>query len=56
MDAGQADAARRRFFARATKENALVFGHHLGPFPNLGRVVKWGDTWQWRPIETALTS
>ena len=50
MDAGQADAARRRFFARAAAEHALVFGHHLGPFPNLGRIAQCGDAWQWQPI------
>ena len=52
MDARQADEARRRFFAKAAEENALVFAHHLGPFPNLGRIVKKGDSWQWQPIET----
>ena len=52
MDAGQADEVRRRFFGQAAEENALVFAHHLGPFPNLGRVVKKGDSWQWEPIET----
>jgi glyoxylase-like metal-dependent hydrolase (beta-lactamase superfamily II) len=52
MDAGQADRARRRFFAQAAEENALVFAHHLGPFPNLGRIVEKGDSWQWQPIET----
>jgi glyoxylase-like metal-dependent hydrolase (beta-lactamase superfamily II) len=52
MDAGQADETRRRFFAEAAEENALVFAHHLGPFPNLGRIVKKGDSWQWEPIET----
>jgi glyoxylase-like metal-dependent hydrolase (beta-lactamase superfamily II) len=51
MDAGQADIARRRFFAQAARENALVFAHHLGPFPNLGRIVEKGETWQWQPIE-----
>jgi glyoxylase-like metal-dependent hydrolase (beta-lactamase superfamily II) len=51
MDAGRADEARRRFFAVAAEENALVFAHHLGPFPNLGRIVKKGDSWQWQPIE-----
>jgi hypothetical protein len=50
MDAGQADAARRRFFARATEEQALVFGHHLGPLPNLGRIAQRGDAWQWQPL------
>jgi glyoxylase-like metal-dependent hydrolase (beta-lactamase superfamily II) len=52
MDAGRADEARRRFFAVAAEENALVFAHHLGPFPNLGRIVKKDDSWQWQPIET----
>ena len=28
-----------------------MFGHHLGPFPNLGRIAKCGDAWQWQPIE-----
>lgn len=50
MDAEQADETRRRFFARAAEENALVFAHHLGPFPNLGRIAKKGDSWQWQPI------
>jgi glyoxylase-like metal-dependent hydrolase (beta-lactamase superfamily II) len=52
MDAAQADTTRRRFFAQAARENALLFAHHLGPFPNLGRIVKWADAWQWQPIET----
>ena len=52
MDAGQADQARRRFFAKAAEKNALVFAHHLGPFPNLGRIVRVDDSWQWEPIET----
>ncbi|MEJ2734060.1 MAG: MBL fold metallo-hydrolase [Anaerolineae bacterium] len=51
MDAGQADKTRRRFFERAAGENALVFAHHLGPFPNLGRIAKRGDSWQWQPIQ-----
>ena len=50
MDVGQADTARRQFFARAAAENALVFGHHLGPFPNLGRIARLGNSWQWQPI------
>jgi glyoxylase-like metal-dependent hydrolase (beta-lactamase superfamily II) len=52
MDAKQADETRRRFFAEAANENILVFAHHLGPFPNFGRIVNKGDTWQWQPIET----
>ena len=51
MDAGQADETRRRFYTRAAAENALVFGHHLGPFPNLGRIAAKGDAWQWQPLE-----
>ena len=51
MDASQADRARRRFFAQAAEENALVFAHHLGPFPNLGRIVQKGDSWRWQPID-----
>jgi glyoxylase-like metal-dependent hydrolase (beta-lactamase superfamily II) len=51
MDARQADEARRRFFAQAAAENALVFGHHLGPFPNLGRIAKQANSWRWEPIE-----
>jgi glyoxylase-like metal-dependent hydrolase (beta-lactamase superfamily II) len=51
MDAGQADKTRRRFFERAAGENALVFAHHLGPFPNFGRIAKRGDSWQWQPIQ-----
>jgi len=51
MDAGRADETRRRFCAKAAEQNALVFAHHLGPFPNLGRITKKGDSWQWQPIE-----
>ncbi len=54
MDAGQADKVRRRFFADVAGENALVFAHHLGPFPNLGRIMSVGDSWQWRP--TGITA
>jgi glyoxylase-like metal-dependent hydrolase (beta-lactamase superfamily II) len=50
MDAEQADAARRQFFKSAAEEHALVFGHHLGPFPNLGCIVQRGDAWQWDPV------
>ena len=53
MDAGQADKVRRLFYAQAAEENALVFAHHLGPFPNIGRILKKDDVWQWQPIETA---
>jgi glyoxylase-like metal-dependent hydrolase (beta-lactamase superfamily II) len=51
MDAAQADKARRGFFAQAAAEQALVFAHHLGPFPNFGRIVQAGDAWRWAPME-----
>jgi glyoxylase-like metal-dependent hydrolase (beta-lactamase superfamily II) len=50
MDPRQADETRRRFYAKAAEENALIFGHHLGPFPNFGRIVKKGETWKWVPL------
>jgi glyoxylase-like metal-dependent hydrolase (beta-lactamase superfamily II) len=50
MDAGMADRTRRQFYQRAAEEDALVFAHHLGPFPNLGRIAPKGDAWQWQPI------
>jgi glyoxylase-like metal-dependent hydrolase (beta-lactamase superfamily II) len=50
MDAAQADGTRRHFYARAAEENALVFAHHLGPFPNLGHIVRQGEGWRWQPI------
>jgi glyoxylase-like metal-dependent hydrolase (beta-lactamase superfamily II) len=51
MDAAQADETRRRFFAEAADEHLLVFAHHLGPFPNLGRIATKGASWQWQPIK-----
>jgi len=51
MDAGRADGTRRRFYTRAAQEKALVFGHHLGPFPNLGHIVVKGEGWQWQPVK-----
>jgi glyoxylase-like metal-dependent hydrolase (beta-lactamase superfamily II) len=50
MDAGRADETRHRFFAQAAEENALVFGHHLGPFPNLGHIVEQDGSWKWYPL------
>jgi glyoxylase-like metal-dependent hydrolase (beta-lactamase superfamily II) len=50
MDAAAADQTRRRFYARAAAENALVFGHHMGPFPNFGHIVARGAGWQWVPL------
>ena len=50
MNGQQADETRRRFYARAEEENALVFGHHMGPFPNFGRIVKKGNSYQWQTL------
>jgi hypothetical protein len=50
MDAARADETRRRFYVQAAEEKALVFGHHLGPFPNLGYIVRQGGSWRWEPI------
>jgi glyoxylase-like metal-dependent hydrolase (beta-lactamase superfamily II) len=50
MDAAQADITRRQFYARAAEENALIFAHHLGPFPNLGWIVKNNGLYQWKPV------
>ena len=47
LDAGRADETRRRFYARAAEEKALVFGHHLGPFPNFGHIVEQDGGWLW---------
>jgi glyoxylase-like metal-dependent hydrolase (beta-lactamase superfamily II) len=48
----QAAASKRYIFNRAAGEKALVFGQHLPPFPNLGRVARQGKGWQWQPIDT----
>jgi glyoxylase-like metal-dependent hydrolase (beta-lactamase superfamily II) len=50
MDAAAADKTRRRLYARAAAENALVFGHHMGPFPNFGHIAARGDGWTWVPL------
>jgi len=48
----QAAASKCRIFGRASEERALVMGQHFAPFPSLGHVVRAGEGWQWRPIET----
>ena len=52
MDAENADKCRRSFYKKAAAENALVFAHHLGPFPNFGRISQAGESWRWEPIDT----
>ncbi len=46
----QAAASKQQIFDRAVVEQALVFGHHFPPFPNLGYVIKRGESWQWRSV------
>lgn len=43
-------ATKRRLFAWAAVDRALVFAHHFAPFPNLGHVVKEGIGWRWQPV------
>jgi glyoxylase-like metal-dependent hydrolase (beta-lactamase superfamily II) len=50
MNSDQADQTRRQFYAKAAEQNALVFGHHMGPFPNFGRIIKKNNTYYWKPI------
>ena len=47
----QAMATRRQLMDKATAEKVLVIACHF-PFPDLGRVVRMGEAWQWQPIET----
>jgi glyoxylase-like metal-dependent hydrolase (beta-lactamase superfamily II) len=49
----QAAASKQAIFDRAAAEQALVFGHHFPPFPNLGYVIKQAVGWQWQPITSA---
>ena len=46
----QAASSKQRIFDRAAAEQALVFGHHFPPFPNLGYVHKLETGWQWQPL------
>lgn len=47
----QAETSKRRIFDLAAEEGCWVIGQHFPPFPSLGRVVKRGKEWQWRPID-----
>jgi glyoxylase-like metal-dependent hydrolase (beta-lactamase superfamily II) len=48
----QAAPSKQAIFDRAAEERAWVIGQHFPPFPSLGHVVKEGEGWRWRPIET----
>lgn len=41
--------SRRHICERAATSKALVFGHHLPPFPNVGHIVQKGESWRWQP-------
>ncbi len=47
----QAAISTQRIFDRAAAEQAVVFGHHLPPFPSLGHVHKRASGWQWQPLQ-----
>ena len=49
VDRAAALVAKRRIFDRAARDAALVFTHHFAPSPNLGRVIKRGEGWEWIP-------
>ncbi len=46
----QAAISKQQIFDRSAEEQALVFGHHFPPFPNLGYVRRLETGWQWQPI------
>ncbi|ACZ37711.1 MBL fold metallo-hydrolase [Sphaerobacter thermophilus] len=48
QDRALAEATRRRFFAEAAADDALLFVYHF-PFPGLGRVTPHGEGWRWEP-------
>ena len=49
-DPKESVASRLRLLEKASGTNVLVQVNHF-PFPGLGRIMKKGDTWDWRPIE-----
>jgi glyoxylase-like metal-dependent hydrolase (beta-lactamase superfamily II) len=51
---GQAQESRRALLDRAAEKRALVMGHHLAPFPSLGRVVAAAGGWHWQPVERTV--
>lgn len=52
MDPSAAAATRRRVFAEAADNRALVAGYHF-PFPGIGRIVPMDNAWRFVPIQTA---
>lgn len=50
IDPEQAISSRKVLCERAATSNALVFGHHYPPYPNLGHIVQQGNVWGWEPL------
>jgi glyoxylase-like metal-dependent hydrolase (beta-lactamase superfamily II) len=50
LNPDQVTATRRKFLRIAASEKALVLAFHF-PFPGLGRVMRKGESWQWRSLE-----
>ena len=46
-------ASRRAICDRAVSSQALVFGHHFPPYPNLGHITQQGNVWGWEPLSLA---
>ena len=45
----QSQASRRRIFAKAADEKALVIAFHF-PFPGLGQIIRTKEGWHWKSI------
>ena len=45
-----ADASKRKFCDLMAEKNAWVVAQHCHPFPSLGKIVKKGEAWQWKPV------
>lgn len=50
LDPEAAAATRQRLFDWAAERDVLLFGHHFGPFPALGRVTKMERGWRWEGV------
>ncbi|MBN2001242.1 MBL fold metallo-hydrolase [candidate division KSB1 bacterium] len=48
----KAELSKKKIFDLVAEKNVLVIAQHFVPFPSLGTVVKKGNGWLWRPVET----
>ena len=53
IEPGRAAESKVRIFDQAAQEHALVFTHHFPPFPNLGRITRSKDGWNWQPVSSS---